>query len=159
MKTERKVRMPSAERKLGQIGRSIDELLTKSRTAETAAEVRDNVVKELKRIDKQIAATRAQIGQDLATTREDLVEALHKELDVWKVRLEELDVQAALGRMELQDRLAPIVRRVDATLARVRRDVEELAEAEIVDEEELGYSIQKAMTDLRKEIEEVDEMC
>ena len=157
MKTQQRSKQHSVERRFGQIGRSIDELLEKSSTA--AADVRDEIVTELERIDKQISAARAQVGQDLAFTREDLVEALHKELDVWKARLDELDVQATLGRMELRDRIAPTLRRVEAKLDRIRRDVQELSEAEVVDEEELGYSIKKSMTGLRRDIEEVDEMC
>ena len=101
----------------------------------------------------------ARIGEDIAVTRDDVIAAFREELDVWKARLEELVVQAALGRMELRDRLAPILRRVDAELTRIRKDLEELEKAEVVDEEELGYSIRKSMTGLRKDIEEVDKMC
>jgi type I site-specific restriction endonuclease len=159
MTTKEKVTTPSVERRLGQIGRSVDELIQKWHTSDAASELRDDVKKELKRIDEQIAATRAQVGQDLATTRQDLAEAFREELDVWKARLEELDVQATLARMDLRDRVAPILRRVDAKLSHIRKDVEDLAEGEIVDEEGLSLSIQESMAGLRAEIEEVDEMC
>lgn len=149
--------LPSAERRFGRIGKAIDELLHKS--SSKAAGMRDDIAKELERIDGQLSAARAQVGQDLAFTRDDLVEALRKELDVWRARVGELNVQAALGRMEAGDRLAPLLHRVEAELSRIHRDVEALAKAEVVDEEELGYSIKKSMVGLRKDIEEVDEMC
>ena len=99
------------------------------------------------------------IGEDIAVTRDDVIAALRAELDIWKARLDELVVQAALGRMELRDRVAPLLRRVDAELTRIRKDVEELEKVEVVDEEELGYSIRKSMAGLRRDIEEIDQMC
>ena len=99
------------------------------------------------------------IGDDIAVTRDDVIAVVREELDVLRARLEELVVQAALGRMELRDRLAPLLRRVDAELSRIRRDVEDLERVDVVDEEELGYTIRKSMAGLRKDIEEVDRMC
>jgi chromosome segregation ATPase len=157
MKTQERVR-PSAEQKLGTIGKSIDEWLEQSKMAETAVTVRDEILKELKRIDKQLAAARAQIDQDLATTRKDFAEAVRAELEVWKKRVQELDVQAALGRMELRDRVRPVIDRIEVHLARIRRDIEKL-EADAPDEETTTASIQTSMKDLRKEIKAVDEIC
>ena len=140
------------ERKFAEVGRSIDDLLQESRATHTARDVRDEMLRELRRIDNQLSPTWAQVGKDLAFTRDDIVEALQKELGVWKGRVEELDVQATLGRMELRDRLAPILRRVEAKLSRIGRDVEAMAEAQVVDEEDLGYSIMKSVTSLRRDI-------
>ena len=91
--------------------------------------------------------------------RDDLAEELHKEMDAWKARVEDLEVQATLGRMELRDRLAPTLRRIEAKLDRIHRDVEELAEARVVDEEELGYSLKRSMAGLREDLEDVGRMC
>jgi cob(I)alamin adenosyltransferase len=154
MTTTKTKSVPSAELRFGQIGKAIDELLDKSSSA--AADVREDIAKELERIDGRLSAARAQVGQDVAFTRDDLVEALRKELDVWKTRVDELKVQTALGLMEVNDRLAPHLHRVEATISRIRRDVEELADAEMVDEEGLGYSIKISMTGLREDLEEVD---
>ena len=101
----------------------------------------------------------ARIGEDIAVTRDDVIAAFREELDIWKARFDELVVQATLGRMELRDRVAPVLRRVDAELTRIRKDLEELERMEVVDEVELGYSVRKSMAGLRKDIEEVHQMC
>jgi hypothetical protein len=131
MKIQQRGTFPSAEKRLGALGRSIDELLEKSRIARTVVEVRDEIATELKRVDRRYAAVRAQIDQDLAATKEDLVEAFNEELDVWKGRMEELEVQATLGRMELRDLLVPALGRLDAKLTRIRKEVDRLDMDEI----------------------------
>lgn len=158
MKTQKSVH-PSAERKLGEIGRSIDDLLERSRMMDAAVRVRAEIVKELKRIDEQVTTTRARIDRDVAVTRKDFIDALRAELDVWKARLQELDVQAALGRMEVRDRLNPVLRHIESELAGIKKDVEALAETDSGGEEALTRSIERSMKSLRKEIETADELC
>lgn len=147
-----------AEEKLRRIGRWIDRLVEKVQVSETTEALQSGVAKELKRIDEHRAATHAQIAQDLATTRKDLSRAFGEELDVWKARLGELEVQATLGRMEARDRLEPFMERIDLLIDRIRKDVEELAHAEVIDEEDLANHVQTSMNELRREIDAAEEL-
>jgi hypothetical protein len=147
------------ERRFADFGRSIDAFLERSKTAGALSEMKDEIAKELTRLDRRFDAMRAQLRQDLAYTREDLIEASQDELDVWKGRLDELRVQLDLGRMELRDRITPMLDHLDSRLSHTRREIEEFATLDVVDEEDLGYSIKQSMAGLRKEVEEVDKMC
>lgn len=148
----------NAEERLGRIGRRIDHLIEAVQTTEAAEKVRADVARELRRIDHQVAATRAQIAQDLATTRKDLSDAVREELDVWKARLEELRVQTSLGRMEVRERLEPVIERVDLSLERIRKHVDRLTNAEVVDADDLERSVREALRELRREMDAATEL-
>jgi hypothetical protein len=59
--------------------------------------------------EARIAALEAHIAElqsQLLDTRQQLTDA---QLDQWKGRIDELEVQASLGRMEAQEQLGPII--------------------------------------------------
>lgn len=76
----------------------------------------------------------------------------------WKGRLEELRVQAALGSMEVRDRVAPLLARIEGAVSDVERLLDDLGQAEIVDEEGLTKEIRGAMATLAAEIESANEL-
>lgn len=149
----------SVETTLGQIGRRVDDLLERVAASHALVDIRDEIVKELRRIERQASATRAQIDQDLAVTRRDFVRAVEAEIDVWKGRMEELEVQATLGRMEIRDHLGPMLRLIDGNLAAVKNDIEALKDADVIDEKGLARSVQESMNTLRWEWDRADEIC
>lgn len=146
------------EQRLAAIGKRIDRLLESAGVNGTIETARSGLSGELKRMEDHFAAAKAQIRQDLAVTRTDLADAFREELDVWKARSDDLRVQVALGEMELRDRTAPVLEAIDSTIGRIRRDVDELAHAHVVDEEALTRSVEDSMKSLRSEVAAAEEL-
>lgn len=152
MKTT-KQKADSMEARLARIGARIDRL------SEEAKGTLDRTGKrfetEFKRIDEHFSASRAQIKQDVAHTRDDFVTAVEDELDVWRGRLEDLSVQKRLGTMELRDRMGPVLERASITMDHVQRALRDLSEDSF--EEGFAESIQKSLENLRSEMAEAEE--
>jgi hypothetical protein len=71
--------------------------------------------------------------------------------------LDEIRVQAALGRMEARDRLGPVFEGLLAALDDARHEVEKLA-AEAGDPLEVREGVEASLQGLRREIEAAPEL-
>ena len=147
----------TVEQVLGKLGARIDRLLDTIKTSGVATKARADLGNEFKRIDEEITTARVRIDDDLADGKEALITALRAELDVWKGRLEELRVQADLGRMELRDRLTIIADRLDEAIGAIRRDIREIEERGDV-AAGLEPAVGKEMRSLRREFETAEEL-
>ena len=148
----------SAEQLLGSLGARIDRLLTDIKSGELTASLRSEINGELQRISNEISAARARVDADVEDGKEAIAAALGAERDVWKARLEELRVQAELGRMEIRDRIKAIADRIDDLTAHVRQDIHEVEERNDISHE-VESAVKKEMHTLRREIEKADELC
>jgi len=141
------------EERLASIGRRVDRLIEGSQRA--IDRKGEPFQKELKRIEDHLSLSRAQIRQDLARTRNDFATAVEAELDVWRGRLEELNLQKTLGTMELRDRVTPVLERASLAMEQAKRAMQDLSEDDF--EEGLTKSIQERLGELRSEITTAEE--
>ena len=72
--------------------------------------------------------------------------------------VDELQVQAALGRMEARDRMRPVLDRLVDALDEVRRDVEGFIADEVKDPLEVRRGVEDALHDLKGEIDSAPEL-
>ena len=108
-----------------------------------------------RRVEEHLWVSRAQIRQDFARTRDDFAAAVENELDVWRGRLDELNLQKALGTMEVRDRLTPILKCASLTMDHAKQALHDLSEDEF--EEGLTKSVQESLGDLRSEMAAAEE--
>ena len=141
------------EARLASIGRRVDRLIEGTHNAVDRRS--ESFQKERLRVEKHLSVSRAQIRQDLARTRNDFATAVENELDVWRGRLDELNLQKALGTMEVRDRLTPILERASLTMDHARQALHDLSEDEF--EKGLTKSVQESLGDLRSEIAAAEE--
>ena len=141
------------ETRLASIGRRVDRLVESAQSA--LDESGEPLQKELKRVEEHLSATRAQIRQDVARTRDDFSTAVEDELGIWKGRLEELNLQRALGTMEVRDRVTPVLEQASIKLDHARRALRDLSEDEF--EEGLTKSVEESLVELRSEIATAEE--
>jgi hypothetical protein len=142
------------ETRLASIGRRIDRLIESAQSA--LDESGEPLQKELKRVEEHLSATRAQIRQDVARTRDDFSTAVEDELGIWKGRLEELNLQRALGTMEVRERITPVLEQASIKLDQARRALRDLSEDEF--EEGLTKSVKESLVELRSEIATAEEL-
>ena len=147
----------NVERLLGSIGARIDRLMEKTEFTETRTNIRAAIDRELHRIDNEVSVARARIDEDIADGREALANAFHDELDVWKARLDDLKVQADLGRMEVRDQISPLIRRLDNAILNLRHDVQRIGGSGDLTSD-VKASVEDRMKTLRREIELAEEM-
>jgi len=136
------------EARLASIGRRVDHLI--KGTHDALDRRSEPFQKERRRVEEHLSVSRAQIRADLARTRGDFAAAVENELDVWRGRLDELNLQKALGTMEMRDRLTPVLERASITMDHAKRALHELSEDEF--EEGLTKSVQESLGDLRSEM-------
>ena len=141
------------ETRLASIGRRVDRLIEGTHNAIDRRG--EPFQKERRRIEGHLSVSRAQIRQDLARTSDDFAAAVETELDVWRGRLDELNLQKALGTMEVRDRLTPILERASLTMDHARQALDDLSEDEF--EEGLTKSVQESLKDLRSEMAAAEE--
>ena len=141
------------EVRLASIGRRVDRLI--KGTHDALGWRSEPFQKERLRVEEHLSVSRAQIGQDLARTRNDFAAAVENELDVWRGRLDELNLQKALGTMEVRDRLTPILERASLTMDHAKQALHDLTEDEF--EEGLTKSVQESLGDLRSEMAAAEE--
>ena len=142
------------ETRLASIGRRVDRLIESAQSA--LDESGEPLQKELKRVEEHLSATRAQIRQDVARTRDDFSTAVEDELSIWKGRLEELNLQRALGTMEVRDRVTPVLEQASIELDHARRALRDLSEDEF--EDGLTKSVKESLVELRSEIATAEEL-
>jgi predicted nucleic acid-binding Zn-ribbon protein len=110
--TESGNRPGTVEERLRSLGSRIDDLV--QQTTEKRGTLRDHLerrVRELAeaidddidRLEAKVDVVGARLEQDAARTFEDLEGAVEREFSAWRRRLEHLQVQASLGRLELRD--------------------------------------------------------
>lgn len=86
------------------------------------------------------------LQQELADVRRQLASA---ELDVWRGRIDDLELQARLGSMSVQDRLMPVVEELRNTWLDARARVTEGADTANEVGERLRKGLEQAMEDVR----------
>jgi predicted nucleic acid-binding Zn-ribbon protein len=87
-----------------------------------------------------------QLQQELSDVRRQLASA---ELDLWRGRIDDLEVQARLGSMSVQDRLLPVVEELRNTWLDARARVTEGADTASEVGERLRKGLEQAMDDIR----------
>jgi phage-related tail protein len=142
------------ETRLASIGRRVDRLIESAQSA--LDQSGEPLQKELERVEEHLSASRAQIRQDLARTRDDFSTAVEDELGIWKGRLEELNLQRALGTMEVRERITPVLEQASIKLDQARRALRDLSEDEF--EEGLTKSVKESLVELRSEIATAEEL-
>lgn len=101
---------------------------------------------------ERIAALEAQVGdleEQLSTVRRQLSRA---ELDQWRARIDDLEVQAHLGSLEVRDELAPLVEGLRNTWLDARSRIESGSDTttEVIDA--LRDGLEQAMADIRRSL-------
>lgn len=86
------------------------------------------------------------LQQELADVRRRLTSA---ELDLWRGRIDDLEVQARLGSMSVQDRLLPVVEELRDTWLDARARVADGADTASEVGERLRKGLEQAMEDIR----------
>jgi hypothetical protein len=142
------------ETRLASIGRRVDRLVESAQSALNQSG--EPLQKELDRVEEHLSASRAQIRQDLARTRDDFSTAVEDELGIWKSRLEELNLQRALGTMEVRERVTPVLEQASIKLDQARRALRDLSDDEF--EEGLTKSVKESLVELRSEIATAEEL-
>jgi len=142
------------ETRLASIGRRVDQLIESAQGALNQSG--EPLQKELERVEEHLSASRAQIRQDLARTRDDFSTAVEDELGIWKGRLEELNLQRALGTMEVRERVTPVLEQASIKLDQARRALRDLSDDEF--EEGLTKSVKESLVELRSEIATAEEL-
>jgi hypothetical protein len=142
------------ETRLASIGRRVDRLVESAQSALNQSG--EPLQKELDRVEEHLSASRAQIRQDLARTRDDFSTAVEDELGIWKGRLEELNLQRALGTMEVRERVTPVLEQASIKLDQARRALRDLSDDEF--EEGLTKSVKESLVELRSEIATAEEL-
>ena len=142
------------ETRLASIGRRVDRLIDSAQSA--LDESGEPLQKELERVEEHLSATRAQIRQDVARTRDDFSTAVEDELGIWKGRLEELNLQRALGTMEVRERITPVLEQASIKLDQARRALRDLSEDEF--EDGLTKSVKESLVELRTEMATAEEL-
>ena len=142
------------ETRLASIGRRVDRLVESAQSALNQSG--EPLQKELDRVEEHLSASRAQIRQDLARTRDDFSTAVEDELGIWKGRLEELNLQRALGTMEVRERVTPVLEQASIKLDQARRALRDLSEDEF--EDGLTKSVKESLVELRSEIVTAEEL-
>jgi predicted nucleic acid-binding Zn-ribbon protein len=86
------------------------------------------------------------LQQELSDVRRQLASA---ELDVWRGRIDDLELQARLGSMSVQDRLLPVVEELRNTWLDARAKVADGAGTASEVGERLRKGLEQAMDDVR----------
>lgn len=91
---------------------------------------------------------------------EELLGSLGRMLDdvFDPAKIDGLQVQASLGRMEARDRLRPVLDRLVDALDEVRREVDDFIREEATDPLHLREGVGTALHDLRREVESAPEI-
>jgi hypothetical protein len=76
----------------------------------------------------------------------------------WKAKADELEVQTALGRMELRDRLVPLMKRIQSELQKLSADIEQLSDTEPIHEQALSEAVQESLRTLSTEMPSAEEL-
>lgn len=102
-----------------------------------------------KQVDRMIERVRG-------LTDEELEPAVRAEVEVWRSLVDDLRVQATLGKMEARERVEPLVDRVTEAVAGLRHRLDGIFD---VDEgEELESSLVDSFKSLRDEILKAEEL-
>lgn len=96
---------------------------------------------------------------ELEREQDDLRESLAQaQLDQWEGRLEDLELQATLGGMELRDRVEPILERGRKQLADARRTLDGGSTTATEAAAAVRKGIEQAWSDLRSAFADVREI-
>jgi chromosome segregation ATPase len=98
---------------------------------------------------KDLEAQLTDIKQEQAQLNKDLVEA---QLDQWKGRIDELEVQMHLGRLEADDTMQPLIEQLRNRLLDARQQVDRTTSAAGDAIGALRSGVEQAMDDLRSAI-------
>lgn len=99
------------------------------------------------------------LKDQVAELREELSDLnrrfLDEQLEAWGARLDELDIQLHLARMDARDDLRPLVERLQERLGSARADAGQLTGSASDAMKAARDAVQNAVTDLRSGMQEV----
>ncbi len=99
------------------------------------------------------------LKDQVAELREELTDLnrrfLEEQLEAWGARLDELDIQLHLGRMDVRDDLTPALERLQERLSSARTEAEQLRGNAGDAVKAAREAVQKALSDLRSGMQEV----
>ena len=100
------------------------------------------------------------MAQTQRKSAEELLASFGRRIDelVGPAALDELQVQAALGRMEASDRLRPLLDRLADVLDEARRDIDRFIAEEVTDPLDVRDGVEAALHDLKTEIDSAPEL-
>lgn len=81
--------------------------------------------------------------------KDRLIEMTKNEMKIWRTKLDELKVQARLGRSELHEVLQPEIDRIEQELGKVEERVKELQSASEGALDDIKKGAEKAMQAIR----------
>lgn len=89
------------------------------------------------------------LSEELTSVRRQLQAA---ELDQWRGRIDDLEVQATLGSMSVRDRLAPVIEELRNTWLDARTKVADGSETASEVTDRLREGMERAMSDIRSAV-------
>ncbi|MBS1837559.1 MAG: hypothetical protein JST64_07660 [Actinobacteria bacterium] len=102
--------------------------------------------------DEQVTALERQIEQLKAQVEDLRGQLAELELDQWKARIDDLEVQMHLGAMGAMDRLTPLVEKLRNSYLDARSSVSGTATAAGDATDRIRKGLEAAMTDIRKAV-------
>lgn len=152
------------EDRLANIGSRIDSLMTRvhdlrgdadEHVGHLMEDLHSTIEGELNRIERRIQSTSNHIDHDVSHARSEVLEATRDELAIWWGRLEGLRLQANLGKMEVNDRLQPLLQRLELAYERARGHLHELTRDEL-SWEDVEPQLMEAMRELKTEFDSAE---
>ena len=107
---------------------------------------------DIDRLEAKVDVVSARLEQDAANTFKELEEAVQREISVWRGRLEHLQMQVSLGRLELRDDVERSRERLEHVQATLTDRLDWLRKAHEEPWPGLRDEIRRSMEELAEEI-------
>lgn len=105
-------------------------------------------------MNHDVDVARAQLEERLASSHEAFADAVEREVNGWRGRVDDLRVQASLARMDATDEFAELLEPVERQLARATHRLEDLRAASTESWSALRLGIEESLGTLKDSVNE-----